>query len=597
MRESANTAAVPPSRSMPHPGARPAHETILGRYRVMTTSGTGGFGTVLACWDTRLQRRVAIKRMPLATADGSLPSRQVIDEALAEARTSSLLAHPNIVTVYDFEVDRDWAYLVMEYVDGPTLTELLARVEGGTLTNDEVAFLVESVGDAVAYAHENGVLHLDIKPSNIMFERTGTIKICDFGMATLASATGYGDARGGTVGYMPPEQIEGGMVDERSDVFGLAVVCWQALLGENPFAALTAQESLARMKRGPRKPIGRMDPEVKGMAAEAITQGIDPNPAGRPPSIEAFAHEVAFGLGDAGAGAASIRHLLEQYADDEEAPDKGDVRERLPLSFRYPWLEGAVARGLAALTCAPLVLGATRVLLAGSGMAQVLACVLAAGASAAWPPLASVLAIGSMCAAVFATSDSAASIMTSGIVLVLLVAWWTHAGRATRLTSTALLLPVCTQTPALAPFVAAFSEAPAPAVLTSLASWLLAHLARDLTATGFVADSALPLLGRQVFSPPGLVLLAATAAGAGLGALIARRGSVGAGVAAQILSLVLVCGGLFAGTLVENGGLWSTESWVSLGLGVLLCVLLCIATAVRGPLYPDEEVGQIHEAA
>ena len=597
MRESVNTAPAPPSRGASHPSARPDPETILGRYRVMATSGTGGFGTVLTCWDTRLQRRVAIKRMPLATADGSLPSRQIIEEALAEARTSSLLAHPNIVTVYDFEVDRDWAYLVMEHVDGPTLTELLARVEGGTLTNDEVAFLAESVGDAVAYAHENGVLHLDIKPSNIMFERTGTIKICDFGMATLASATGYGGARGGTVGYMPPEQLEGGMVDERTDVFGLAVVCWQALLGENPFLARTAQESLARIERGPRRPIDRMDPEVKGMAAEAIMQGIDPNPAGRPPSIEAFSHEVAFGLGDAGAGAASLRHLLEQYANDGEAPDDGEVRERLPLSFRYPWLEGAVARGLAALTCAILVLRTARVLLAGSGTAQAVACVLAAGASAAWPPLASVLAIGSVCAAVFATSDSAVSIMTGGIVLVLLVTWWAYAGRATRLTSTALLLPVCTGTPALAPFVAAFSELPAHAMLTSVASWLLAQLTRDLTATGFVAGSTLPLLAQRVLSPAGLASLVSTAAGAGLGALVRRRGSVGAGMAAQALCLALVLGGLLAGAQVENGGLWGTESWVSLGLGVLLCVLLCIATAVRGPMYPDEEVEQIHEAA
>lgn len=597
MREPANTAPAPPSRSMPRPDARPCHETILGRYRVMATSGTGGFGTVLTCWDTRLQRRVAIKRMPLATADGSPPSRQIIDEALAEARTSSLLAHPNIVTVYDFEVDRDWAYLVMEYVDGPTLTELLARVEGGTLTNDEVAFLVESVGGAVALAHENGVLHLDIKPSNIMFERTGTIKICDFGMATLASATGYGGARGGTVGYMPPEQLEGGMVDERTDVFALAVVCWQALLGENPFLAPTAQESLTRMERGPRKSIDRMDPEIKGMAAEAIMQGVDPSPAGRPPSIEAFSHEVAFGLGDAGAGAASIRHLLEQYANDGEVHDNGEVRKRLPLSFRYPWLEGAVARGLAALTCAILALETTRILLAGSGTAQAVTCVLAAGASAAWPPLASVLAIGGVCAAVFATSDSVASIMMGGTVLVLLVTWWAYAGRATQLTSTALLLPVCTGTPALAPFVAAFSETPGHAMLVSLVSWLLAQLTRDLMATGFVATAMLPLLAGQVLSPTGLASLASTAAGAGLGSLITRRGSVGAGMAAQILCLVLVPGRLLVSALVENGGLWGAESWVSLGLGVLLCVFLCIATAARGPMYPDEEAGQSDEAA
>ena len=171
--------------------------------------------------------------LPLAGSGAS----STLGEALAEARTSSLLAHPNIVTVFDFEVDGPYAYLVMEYVDGLNLAELLARVEGGTLTHDEAACLVQSVASALGYAHENGVLHMDIKPTNIMIDRTGTVKLCDFGMATLASAAGYGGARGGTVGYMPPEQIEGDLVDERTDVFSLAVVVWQALLGASPFAA------------------------------------------------------------------------------------------------------------------------------------------------------------------------------------------------------------------------------------------------------------------------------------------------------------------------------------------------------------------------
>ena len=174
-----------------YPPAQPLSDVLLNRYRIMGSRGTGGFGTVLTCWDTRLQRRVAIKRMPLTGSRAS----STVTEALAEARTSSMLAHPNIVTVFDFEVDSAYAYLVMEYVDGLNLAELLARVEGGTLTHDEAACLVQSVASALGYAHENGVLHMDIKPTNIMIDRTGTVKLCDFGMATLASAAGYGGAR------------------------------------------------------------------------------------------------------------------------------------------------------------------------------------------------------------------------------------------------------------------------------------------------------------------------------------------------------------------------------------------------------------------
>ncbi|MCI6506824.1 MAG: serine/threonine protein kinase, partial [Olsenella sp.] len=209
---------------------KPSEEVLLNRYRVLARRGTGGFGTVCTCWDTRLQRRVAIKRIPVLDMDDGI-SASTAEEALGEARTACLLAHPNIVSVLDFEMEGAYAYLIMEYVDGLNLAELLSRVEGGTLSHDECAHMVASVGRALAFAHENGVLHLDIKPTNIMVDRRGTVKLADFGMATLASAAGYGDARGGTVGYMPPEQIQGMLVDERADVFSLAVVTWQALCG------------------------------------------------------------------------------------------------------------------------------------------------------------------------------------------------------------------------------------------------------------------------------------------------------------------------------------------------------------------------------
>ena len=163
------------------------------------------------------------------------------------------------MTVYDFETDGTHAYLVMEYVDGLNLAELLARVEDGVLTHEECAHVLRSVAAALTYAHENGVLHLDIKPTNIMIDRQGTVKLADFGMATLASAAGYGGARGGTVGYMPPEQVQGLLVDERTDVFSLAVVTWQALTGRSPFASATPKGSLDAIIRGPKPPISKLD--------------------------------------------------------------------------------------------------------------------------------------------------------------------------------------------------------------------------------------------------------------------------------------------------------------------------------------------------
>ena len=273
-----------PSAQQASPAAEP--EILLDRYRVLARRGNGGFGTVCTCWDTRLQRRVAIKRMPLLGASetpGVFAS--TVDEALSEARTACLLAHPNIVTVHDFEIEGDYAYLVMEFVDGLNLSELLARVEGGYLTYAEAAHMVSSLAKALHYAHENGVLHLDIKPTNIMIDRQGTVKLADFGMATLASAAGYGGARGGTVGYMPPEEVEGMLVDERADIFSLAVVLRQALTGTNVFAGRTAKESLDRMYKGPKIPLLKEDPEVPFAVDAALTQALSPEPSMRQGSV------------------------------------------------------------------------------------------------------------------------------------------------------------------------------------------------------------------------------------------------------------------------------------------------------------------------
>ena len=145
--------------------------------------------------------------MPLETAPGMGAS--TLSEALSEARITSRLTDQNIVTVHDFEVRGGTAYLIMEFVDGMTLAELMSRVEGGVLTYDECAYLLSSLASALDHAHAEGVLHLDIKPSNVFIDAQGNVKLGDFGMASLASAAGWEGARGGTVGYMPPEQLTG----------------------------------------------------------------------------------------------------------------------------------------------------------------------------------------------------------------------------------------------------------------------------------------------------------------------------------------------------------------------------------------------------
>lgn len=212
---------------------------LLKRYQPLETLATGGFGSIEICRDTHLRRRVAIKRIPLINGAG-MPASDIMD-VLREAHTAAMLQHPNIVQVIDFTHDTAYAYLVMEYVDGMSLAEFLHRVDGHSLTFDEAAAIADALGQALTFAHSNGVLHLDIKPANVLIDHSGNVKLTDFGMARLSSAGGFGGSRGGTIGYMPPEQldIETGTVDERADVFALACVIYEGLCGSAPFMAAT----------------------------------------------------------------------------------------------------------------------------------------------------------------------------------------------------------------------------------------------------------------------------------------------------------------------------------------------------------------------
>ena len=324
----------------PAPGATAS--ALLKRYRPIETRATGGFGSVEVCLDARLQRRVAIKRIPLA-APFEVASNDARADALAEARTASLLQHPNIVTVIDFTYDSAYAYLVMEYVDGMSLEEFLATVDGNSLTYDECACIADALAQALSYAHENGVLHLDIKPANVLIDRSGHVKLADFGMATLTSAAGFGGARGGTIGYMPPEQLRGDAVDERSDVFALAAVLYESLCATAPFRAGTPADSLKRIDKGVIVPSSLL-PDIPETSEEALLCALSPEPSERMASIVDFSDWFLPHLGDAREGRKSLARMIEKLTADDE----GDSGETEATGRRRVWeldpAEGARTR-------------------------------------------------------------------------------------------------------------------------------------------------------------------------------------------------------------------------------------------------------------
>ena len=186
--------------------------------------------TVYLATDLRLERRVAIKVMHGHLADDNQYKARFIQEARSAAR----LAHPNVVNVYDQGQDADTAYLVMEYLPGITLRDLLN--EHPILTNEQAMDIMEAVLSGLAAAHRNGIVHRDLKPENVLLADDGRIKIGDFGLARAATAqTAAGNALLGTIAYLSPELVTRGVADARSDIYAVGIMLYEMLAGEQPF--------------------------------------------------------------------------------------------------------------------------------------------------------------------------------------------------------------------------------------------------------------------------------------------------------------------------------------------------------------------------
>ena len=186
--------------------------------------------TVYVATDLRLERRVAIKIMHGHLADDS----QFKERFFQEARSAARLAHPNVVNVFDQGQDSDMAYLVMEYLPGITLRDLLH--EHHTLTTEQTFDIMEAVLGGLAAAHKAGIVHRDLKPENVLLADDGRIKIGDFGLARAASAnTATGAALLGTIAYLSPELVTRGVADARSDIYAVGIMMYEMLTGEQPF--------------------------------------------------------------------------------------------------------------------------------------------------------------------------------------------------------------------------------------------------------------------------------------------------------------------------------------------------------------------------
>lgn len=698
-------------------------QLILNRYKPLAKAGAGGFGTVQVAWDTRIQRKVAIKCIPLSEAEllrAALPGADAIDVSpdersesviassvhaagsagssssivdpadvppwedlpeeagfagsgdagdsgasddqkelasvsvsqagcdsagtsssdaslgqllpgqsasltnavdpasrplvrtlsripgLDEARTAAILSDPSIVTVHDFEIQDSTAYLIMEYVEGMTLTELL-RDHDDRLTLDVVAAVFDAVAHALEVAHENGVLHLDIKPDNILINASGQVKVTDFGLATLADAQGFGVAGGGTIGYMPLEQMRQENLDARCDEWALASVTYEMLAGENPFLAPNLFQAQEAIEDGelvlPSLCWDNLDPA----ADDPIFYALDPEREERYETVADFAEELSPFLGDPAKGRAELADIV-AGPEEEEEPEPQPREPGIPLRDRItPELLFFGSHACGAAGSALLAFVALQNISQTEGFANPLfwgLLLLITLAGALRPHLGALLGFVSLSAMlVMCGVPAAGCVLLAGTGV-----WWWYLGRAGDATANAALatpLAGAIGLGPLGPLAAGFALRPVAAMATAafqvLCGFMLAGLGSasfmgwDVLATwhfstaAFASDAVMDRMAAMLTEPGTWIMAASWVLAAGACALLRWHPTrlfasfgVLAGAAVLVAGFVLaaVCGSPSASAFTDPADVAS--------LAVSSGIMLFAAYLLPDPEYYDE---------
>lgn len=254
-------------------------KTLDGRYEMISVLGIGGMAVVYKAFDHKLKRHVAIKVLRDDVAMDQVSRRRF----RTEYQAIGMLSHPNIRAVYDVVSSGDTEYIVMEYVDGINLKQYLKKK--GVLSWKEVLHFSTQIAKALSHAHSKGIIHMDIKPQNIILPRDGTVKIADFGIAQLEEEAGkYGDDADealGSIHYISPEQARGEAADGRTDIYSLGVVMYEMLTGRIPFdGESVAEVAVKHFTITPESP-SVLNPDIPPELAEITMKAMQPNPAER----------------------------------------------------------------------------------------------------------------------------------------------------------------------------------------------------------------------------------------------------------------------------------------------------------------------------
>ncbi len=273
----------------------------LGKYQIVARLGRGGMAEVYTAYQANLDRHVAVKVIRTTSADDP----QYLARFEREARSAAALRHPNIVQVYDYDVDPESGqpYMVMELVEGASLAEYLEqRVGSGTpLGLAETARIIGEVGAALAYAHQRGVIHRDVKPSNVMRENSGRLILTDFGLAKVITSPGLttSGANLGTPAYMAPEQVTGQPADARADLYALGVILYQLLTGQLPHQAETPQAVMVKKVTDPARDPRTINPTLPEKVAGVVLKSLAQSPEERYQTVDELLIDLQAALTEA----------------------------------------------------------------------------------------------------------------------------------------------------------------------------------------------------------------------------------------------------------------------------------------------------------
>lgn len=253
---------------------------IFGNYQIFESVGRGGMATVYRARDRRTNQDVAIKFISPALSE----NEQFIRRFRREVKVVARLDHPNIVPVLDYGEQDGYAYQVMPFLNVGSLSD---RLDKGPISLEVGGRLLDQVATALAYAHQHGVIHRDVKPSNILLDPEGNALLADFGMARRVEATESltGSAVIGTPAYMAPEQVQGGPVDARCDQYALGVILFQLATGSLPYAAITPMGYLLKHVNEPFPAASQRNPQVPLTIEHVILKATAKDPRERFESV------------------------------------------------------------------------------------------------------------------------------------------------------------------------------------------------------------------------------------------------------------------------------------------------------------------------